>query len=66
LRWTMRTPRPNVHLAGAWTASDWPATMEAAVRSGSAAAEAVMSRRLDGGDPGAEGLALPAPEREDA
>jgi hypothetical protein len=43
LRWTMRTNRPNVYLAGAWVASDWPATMEAAVRSGVAAARAVAS-----------------------
>jgi hypothetical protein len=41
LRWPMRTTRPNVLLAGAWVASDWPATMEAAVRSGVAAARAV-------------------------
>jgi squalene-associated FAD-dependent desaturase len=41
LRWAMTTPRENVLLAGAWIASDWPATMEAAVRSGVAAAEAV-------------------------
>ena len=41
LRWTMRTSRPNVVLAGAWVASDWPATMEAAVRSGVAAARAL-------------------------
>ena len=41
-RWTMRTSRPNVYLAGAWVASDWPATMEAAVRSGVAAAEAAI------------------------
>ena len=41
LRWTMRTSRPNVILAGAWLASDWPATMEAAVRSGVAAAGAI-------------------------
>jgi squalene-associated FAD-dependent desaturase len=41
LRWTMRTTRPNVYLAGAWTASDWPATMEAAVASGTAAAAAI-------------------------
>jgi squalene-associated FAD-dependent desaturase len=40
LRWTMRTGTPNVYLAGAWVASDWPATMEAAVRSGVAAARA--------------------------
>ena len=37
LRWPMRTSRPNVVLAGAWVASDWPATMEGAVRSGVAA-----------------------------
>jgi hydroxysqualene dehydroxylase len=41
LRWTMRTSRTNVYLAGAWVASDWPATMEAAVRSGVAAARAI-------------------------
>ena len=50
LRWPMQTSRENVYLAGAWIASDWPATMEAAVRSGVAAAEAVTHRRrLDGG-----------------
>ena len=43
LRWPMQTSRENVYLAGAWTASDWPATMEAAVRSGVSAAEAVTS-----------------------
>ncbi len=42
LRWPMQTSRPNVHLAGAWVASDWPATMEAAVRSGVAAAKAIL------------------------
>jgi squalene-associated FAD-dependent desaturase len=41
LRWTMRTRLPNVYVAGAWTASEWPATMEAAVRSGVAVAEAI-------------------------
>jgi squalene-associated FAD-dependent desaturase len=41
LRWPMQTSRPNTYLAGAWIASDWPATMEAAVRSGVAAAAAV-------------------------
>jgi squalene-associated FAD-dependent desaturase len=45
LRWTMRTSRPNVYLAGAWLAADWPATMEAAVRSGVAAAQAVAQDR---------------------
>jgi len=44
LRWTMRSRRPNVYLAGAWIASEWPATMEAAVRSGVAAAEAIKSQ----------------------
>jgi hydroxysqualene dehydroxylase len=44
LRWTMRTERPNVLLAGAWVASDWPATMESAVRSGVAAARAVSGQ----------------------
>jgi squalene-associated FAD-dependent desaturase len=43
LRWTMRTSRRNVFLAGAWVASDWPATMEAAVRSGAAAAKMVST-----------------------
>src|SRR5581483_9228902 len=32
---------PNVFLAGDWTRSGWPATMEGAVRSGYLAAEAV-------------------------
>jgi squalene-associated FAD-dependent desaturase len=34
-----RTAWPNVFLAGDWTATGWPATMEGAVRSGYAAAE---------------------------
>ena len=36
-----RTPIPNLFLAGAWTDTGWPATMESAVRSGLAAAVAV-------------------------
>jgi hydroxysqualene dehydroxylase len=35
--------RPGVALAGAWTGTGWPATMESAVRSGHAAAQAVLS-----------------------
>jgi zeta-carotene desaturase len=35
------TPYPNFFLAGDWTRSGWPATMEGAVRSGYFAAEAV-------------------------
>ena len=37
-----RTPYPNVFLAGDWTDSGWPATMEGAVRSGYRAADAVV------------------------
>jgi monoamine oxidase len=39
-----RTTRSGVHLAGAWTATGWPATMEGAVRSGDVAAEAVLQQ----------------------
>ena len=37
------TPLPNLFLAGDWTATGWPATMESAVRSGNLAAEALGS-----------------------
>ncbi len=36
------TPTRGVYLAGAWTDTGWPATMESAVRSGLAAASAAM------------------------
>ena len=39
-------PRTRAHglvLAGAWTATGWPATMEGAVRSGAAAAQALLA-----------------------
>lgn len=36
-------PAPGVFLAGDWTDTGWPATMEGAVRSGEAAARAVLS-----------------------
>lgn len=36
------TRYPNVFLAGDWTATGWPATMEGAVRSGYRAAEAIL------------------------
>ncbi len=39
LRPPAQSPLPNVFLAGDWTATGWPATMEGAVRSGYAAAE---------------------------
>ena len=35
------TRRPGLHLAGAWTDTGWPATMEGAVRSGEAATASV-------------------------
>ncbi len=38
---TQSTPWPRIVLAGDWTATGWPATMEGAVRSGYLAAEAV-------------------------
>lgn len=37
-----KTPIPNLFLAGDWTQTGWPSTMEGAVRSGAAAAEAVV------------------------
>jgi squalene-associated FAD-dependent desaturase len=43
LRPGARTPVPGVYLAGAWTHTGWPATMESAVRSGHAAAAAALS-----------------------
>ena len=42
LRPASRTPHPRVHLAGDYTRTGWPATMEGAVRSGYAAAESVL------------------------
>ena len=42
LRPTAATPDRRVHLAGDYTATGWPATMEGAVRSGFAAAESVL------------------------
>jgi len=41
LRPPARTRVPGLVLAGAWTATGWPATMEGAVRSGEAAAQAL-------------------------
>jgi len=38
-----RTALPGLFLAGAWTDTGWPATMEGAVRSGAAAARAALS-----------------------
>jgi squalene-associated FAD-dependent desaturase len=41
-----RTSIPNLFLAGDWTRSGWPATMEGAVRSGYLAAEAVSGLKF--------------------
>jgi len=43
LRLPAATSIPGLALAGAWTATGWPATLEGAVRSGHAAAEAVTA-----------------------
>jgi uncharacterized protein with NAD-binding domain and iron-sulfur cluster len=45
LRPVQKTGVPNLHLAGDWTQTGWPATMEGAVRSGYLAAELVLARR---------------------
>jgi hydroxysqualene dehydroxylase len=42
LRPGSRTDLPGLYLAGAWTATGWPATMESAVLSGRAAARAML------------------------
>ncbi|MGC9441164.1 hydroxysqualene dehydroxylase HpnE [Streptomyces sp. WG5] len=42
LRPGARTKAPGLYLAGAWTATGWPATMESAVRSGVSAASAAL------------------------
>jgi uncharacterized protein with NAD-binding domain and iron-sulfur cluster len=42
LRPAQRTPVGNLFLAGDWTATGWPATMESAVRSGRLAAREVL------------------------
>jgi squalene-associated FAD-dependent desaturase len=46
-RWRPRqaSPLANLLLAGDWTDTGWPATMEGAVRSGYLAAEALLDRR---------------------
>ncbi|WP_409468219.1 hydroxysqualene dehydroxylase HpnE [Streptomyces sp. HC307] len=43
LRPGARTKAHGLYLAGAWTATGWPATMESAVRSGIGAADAALS-----------------------
>ena len=43
LRPSSTSPWPNCFLAGDWTATGWPSTMESAARSGHLAAEAVLT-----------------------
>ncbi|MEU2429325.1 hydroxysqualene dehydroxylase HpnE [Streptomyces sp. NPDC007861] len=43
LRPAARTRAPGLYLAGSWTATGWPATMEGAVRSGFSAAAAALT-----------------------
>ncbi|HVW78217.1 MAG TPA: hydroxysqualene dehydroxylase HpnE [Alloacidobacterium sp.] len=43
IRPTAQSPWQNIFLAGDWTATDWPATMEGAARSGYLAAEALSA-----------------------
>jgi zeta-carotene desaturase len=50
------TPWPRVFLAGDWIATDWPATMEGAVRSGYLAAEALAGKKFLAADLPATGL----------
>jgi squalene-associated FAD-dependent desaturase len=50
------TAWPRVFLAGDWTATGWPATMEGAVRSGYKAAEAIAKRQVLVADLPASGL----------
>jgi squalene-associated FAD-dependent desaturase len=52
-----RTRVPNLFLAGDWTATGWPSTMEGAVRSGRLAADAVLA--WSGRSPGAISSDLP-------
>ena len=42
------TPLPNLFLAGEWTDTGWPSTMEGAVRSGVFAADALVSGSVGG------------------
>ena len=48
LRPGTRTRVAGLYLAGAWTATGWPATMESAVRSGRAAAAALLEDLSEG------------------
>ena len=56
LRAPHQTPWPRLFLAGDWTNTGWPATMEGAVRSGYGAAEALSGKKFILPDLPAKGL----------
>ena len=45
------TPVPGLYLAGSWTATGWPDTMESAVRSGISAARVAQEHLVDSAYP---------------
>ena len=51
-----KSPWPRLFLAGDWTATGWPATMEGAVRSGYGAAETLSGKKILVADLPAKGL----------
>jgi uncharacterized protein with NAD-binding domain and iron-sulfur cluster len=57
LRPGSRTALPGLVLAGAWTDTGWPATMEGAVRSGHAAAREALAALARRREPAAEAIA---------
>ena len=59
------TAFPGLVLAGSWTDTGWPATMEGAVRSGHAASEPIIRRLTDPG-PGHSSAADAGPGRSSA
>ncbi|MCZ6538931.1 MAG: hydroxysqualene dehydroxylase HpnE [Chloroflexi bacterium] len=54
-RLSQRTPLPGFYLAGDWTDTGWPSTMESAVRSGNLAAEYIAEDIGTGTIPGTGG-----------
>jgi squalene-associated FAD-dependent desaturase len=59
-----QTPLSGLYLAGAWTDTGWPATMEGAIRSGQRAAQAVIHERQTGMDTDMS-FPIPAESRQD-
>ncbi len=51
-----KSPWPRLFLAGDWTATGWPATMEGAVRSGYGAAEALSGKKVSRSRSAGEGI----------